>query len=332
MNTSIENFQIATVVIGRNEGQRLITCLEALIGLVEHIIYVDSGSTDNSLQEAEKRGVICLSLDMSLPFTAARARNAGANYLIQKYPDLSAIQFIDGDCEICSDWIAKGRQFLVENATYAVVCGRVKERFPERSIYNALCDIEWDTPQGDALSCGGIALIRVDAYRQVNGYRDDLIAGEEPEMCFRLRQLGWKVYRFNAEMTLHDAEMTKFSQWWKRAKRGGYAYAASFYLHGQSAEKFKRKEVFSIVFWAGFIPVTITFLSLINPYLLVVSLVYVLQVIKVFIKTKVNNKNHLIKLIYSISIVFAKFPHFLGIMKFVINKVKNKKEYLIEYK
>jgi len=332
MNTSIDNFQIAAVVIGRNEGQRLITCLESLIGSVEHIIYVDSGSSDNSLQEAEQRGVICLSLDITLPFTAARARNAGANYLIQHYPDLGAIQFIDGDCEINSDWLQKGRDFLVENSKYSVVCGRVKERFPERSVYNALCDIEWDAPQGDALSCGGIALIRIIAFKQVKGYQDDLIAGEEPEMCFRLRQQGWGIYRLNVEMTLHDAEMTKFSQWWNRAKRGGYAYAASFYLHGQSAEKFKKKEVLSIVFWAGLIPVISIFLVAINQYLLFFLLVYILQIIKIFITSKIKNKNPLMKLIYSITIVLGKFPQFLGLIKFVINKLKNKREYLIEYK
>ena len=282
MKTSVNDFKIGAVVIGRNEGQRLITCLESLLGYVDHIIYVDSGSSDNSLQEAEKRGVMCLSLDVDLPFTAARARNAGANCLIQKYPDLSAIQFVDGDCEIRSDWLDEGRQFLIENSNYAVVCGRVRERFPELSIYNELCDIEWNTPLGDAMACGGIALIRVDAYKQVDGFRDDLIAGEEPEMCFRLRGDGWGVYRLNTEMTLHDAAMSKFSQWWSRAKRAGYAYASSFYLHGHSTEKFKRKEVLSIIFWAGFIPTIIILLSLINYYLLMILLIYVFQIIKIY--------------------------------------------------
>ena len=332
MNSSVKNFQIAAVVIGRNEGQRLITCLESLLGCVEHIIYVDSGSSDNSLQEAEKRSVICLSLDMNLPFTAARARNEGANYLIQKYHDLSAIQFIDGDCEICSGWMTKAKEFLVENSKYAVVCGRRRERFPEQSIYNELCDIEWDTPIGDTMACGGDALIRVDAYKQVNGYRDDLIAGEEPEMCFRLRREGWSIYRLNAEMTLHDAAMTNFSQWWNRAKRAGYAYASSFYLHGQSTEKFKRKETLSIIFWAGLIPVIIIVLSLINHYLLVAFSIYILQILKVFRKIKVKNERYLTQLYYSISVVLAKFPQFLGLIKFIKNKLQSKKEYLIEYK
>jgi len=329
MNASNKSFHIAAVVIGRNEGQRLITCLESLIDCVEHIIYVDSGSSDNSIQDAEKRGVICLPLDMSLPFTAARARNEGANYLIQKHPNLDVIQFIDGDCELRYDWVGKARQFLVENPKYAVVCGRRRERFPDNTIYNGLCDIEWNTPVGDAMACGGDALIRVDAYKQVNGYRDGLIAGEEPEMCFRLRQYGWKVYRLDAEMTLHDAAITKFSQWWNRAKRAGYAYASSFFLHGQSIEKFKQKEVFSIVFWAGLIPVLIILLTFINSYSLLLLLIYIFQLAKIIFINKRINKIHFI---YSISLILSKFPQFLGVIKFIINKLKGNKEYLIEYK
>ena len=329
MNASNKSFHIAAVVIGRNEGQRLITCLESLIECVEHIIYVDSGSSDNSIQDAEKRGVICLSLNMNLPFTAARARNEGANYLIQKYPNLDAIQFIDGDCELRDDWVGKASQFLVENPKYAVVCGRRRERFPDNTIYNGLCDIEWNTPVGDAMACGGDALIRVDAYKQVNGYREGLIAGEEPEMCFRLRKVGWNVYRLDAEMTLHDAAITKFSQWWNRAKRAGYAYASSFYLHGQSIEKFKQKEVFSIVFWAGLIPVLIILLTFINSYSLLLLLIYIFQLAKIFFINKRINKIHFI---YSISLILSKFPQFLGVIKFIINKLKGNKEYLIEYK
>ncbi len=332
MKISTNNLQIAAVVIGRNEGPRLITCLESLLGCVEYIIYVDSGSSDNSLQEAEKWGAICLSLDMNSPFTAARARNAGANYLIQKYSDLSAIQFIDGDCEMCSDWLDKGCQFLIENSKYAVVCGRVRERFPEQSIYNELCDIEWNTSAGDAMACGGIALIRIEAFKQVGGFRDDLIAGEEPEMCFRLRGIDWGIYRLNAEMAIHDAAMTRFSQWWSRAKRAGYAYASSFYLHGQSTEKFKRKEVFSIMVWACFIPTAILLLSLINNYFLAMFLIYFLQTLKVYKNCKLEDKNNFTKLIYATSIVFSKFPQFLGLAKFISNKLKSKKEYLIEYK
>ena len=107
----------------------------------------------------------------------------------------------------------------------AAVCGRRRERFPERSIYNWLCDREWDSPIGEATACGGDVLIRRQALAAVGGYRDDVIAGEEPELCVRLRAARWRIWRLDAEMTLHDAAMTQFRQWWKRILRSGYAFA-----------------------------------------------------------------------------------------------------------
>ena len=112
---------------------------------------------------------------------------------------------------------------------------RVRERHPDASPYNKLCDIEWNTPVGDAKSCGGDAMMRVSAFRQVGGFDAGVIAGEEPELCVRLRANGWTLERINAEMTLHDAAMTRFSQFWKRAKRAGHAYAEGAAVHGRGA-------------------------------------------------------------------------------------------------
>lgn len=332
MNKSNKASYVAAVVIGRNEGQRLVACLVSLLNSVERIVYVDSGSSDNSLKKAEELGGECLSLDMDQPFTAARARNEGANYLLQKYPDIKVIQFIDGDCEIQKDWLHKAESFLDENNEYAVVCGRRRERFPERSIYNQLCDIEWNTPSGDAAACGGDALIRADAFRQVNGYRDDLIAGEEPEMCFRLREKGWKIYRLDEEMTLHDAAITKFSQWWNRAKRAGYAYASLSFLHGTSAESFKVKEVVSILLWGGVLPVLVVFLSTLHLGAFFLLLLYPLQICRLTLKFKSLNKPKKVTMSYAVSTVIAKFPQFVGIMKFAVNRLLGDDAHIIEYK
>jgi len=324
--------QIGAVVIGRNEGERLITCLESLLGSVACVVYVDSGSSDNSLQEASASGVECVSLDLSIPFTAARARNEGAVFLIQKHPSLRYIQFVDGDCEVQPDWIKKAQNFLDNNSESAVVCGRRRERFPENSIYNKLCDIEWNTPTGDAMACGGDALIRVDAFNQVNGYRDDLIAGEEPEMCFRLRQQGWKIFRLDEEMTLHDAAITEFSQWWSRAKRAGYAYANGCYLHGRSAEKYNVKQVLSILFWSAFLPVLIVFLSVFNAVLLALFVIYPLQVFRLSFKNRLTMCSYGESFYYALSNMVGKFPQFVGMMQFAVNKWQGRRGILIEYK
>ncbi|AJQ92809.1 glycosyltransferase [Gynuella sunshinyii] len=320
------------VVIGRNEGDRLRQCLNSLIKQVTAIVYVDSGSTDSSVKMAESLGVLVVSLDMTVPFTAARARNAGAAKLLKIYPDLQFIQFIDGDCELRSGWIQAAASFLGEHPDYAVVCGRRRERNPQNSIYNLLCDMEWDTPIGDASACGGDALIRTSAYQIVNGYRDDLIAGEEPEMCLRMREKGWKINRIDAEMTLHDAAMTRFGQWWKRAQRAGYAYAEGFSIHGRSLEKYRQKEIRSILVWAVCLPLSFLCLALISPWMLVLFLLYPVQVIRLSVRYRLRITSAKQAFWYALSNVGGKFPQLTGIWRYVLNRIKGRRGTLIEYK
>jgi len=320
---------IGAVVIGRNEGQRLISCLDSLVKHIDYIIYVDSGSTDDSLHESESRNIECLSLDMSIPFTAARARNEGANYLIHKYSDLQFIQFIDGDCEIQPDWISKAQEFLEKHNQYAVVCGRRRERYPENSVYNQLCDIEWDTPVGDARACGGDALIRLEAFKQVVGYRDDLIAGEEPEMCFRLRAEGWKIYRLDAEMTLHDAAISKIFQWWKRTVRTGYAFSLGASIHYKSQEGYRVKEVCRIILWGILCPLFIAILSIYNFIYLNLFFIYLIQVIRVGVsRPDLDN----IKFKWATSVVLGKVPEAVGLISFVRDVFCRRRARIIEYK
>ena len=228
---------IGVVVIGRNEGERLRTCLRSVIGGADQVVYVDSNSSDDSVAMVRALGCDVVELDMSLPFSAARARNQGFARIRELSPNVNYVQFVDGDCEVNADWLGLASRFLDENPQVAAVCGRRRERHPEQSVYNLLCDIEWDTPVGEAKSCGGDVMMRAQALAEANGYRAELIAGEEPELCVRLRAAGWRIWRLGNEMTLHDAAMTRFGQWWKRSKRAGYAFGEGVRLHGAPPER-----------------------------------------------------------------------------------------------
>lgn len=312
---------IAAVVIGRNEGARLIACLEALRGQVAEIIYVDSGSTDGSAEAATVAGAKVVKLDMNQPFTAARARNAG----IAQVPEgIEFVQFLDGDCVLREGWPARAATFLRDTPDAAVVCGRRRERHPERSIYNALIDREWDTPIGPARACGGDALMRLNAIKQAGGYRDTLIAGEEPELCVRLRAAGWQVWRLDAEMTWHDADLTKFSQWWKRSKRAGHAFAEGAALHGAPPEHHWVDETRRALFWGGLLPIVILALSIfVSPWALLLWAIYPAQILRL--------SRHG-GLTWATFITLAKFPEALGATQFYINRLRGQGSRLIEYK
>jgi GT2 family glycosyltransferase len=245
---------LGLVAIGRNEGERLRRCLESARGLGLAIVYVDSGSTDGSVELARGLDADVVELDLATPFTAARARNEGLARLLEAAPETRFVQFIDGDCELADGWIERGRDELDARPDVAVVSGRLRERNPGRSIYNRMADLEWDVPAGEAAACGGIAMMRVAAVSGVGRFDASLMAGEEPELCLRLRRAGWKILRVAAEMANHDMEMTRFRQWWRRAVRSGHAYAEGAALHGAGPERYYVRETRSILAWGLVLP------------------------------------------------------------------------------
>ncbi|MEJ1355168.1 MAG: glycosyltransferase [Candidatus Sedimenticola sp. (ex Thyasira tokunagai)] len=323
---------VGLVVIGRNEGDRLRVCLASTANLAEQSVYVDSGSTDGSVDLAIAMGVEVVKLDMSTPFTAARARNAGFDRLLELAPSLEYVQFVDGDCEVINTWTERALEYLENHTDTAVVCGRRMERFPEYSIYNRLCDLEWDTPVGETKACGGDAMMRVSAYQQVNGFRDDLIAGEEPELCVRFRQADWKIFRLDEAMTLHDAAMTKFSQWWKRSQRAGYAFAEGASIHGRAPEKHWVAEARRGALWGGILPVAILLGMLVDSYALFIALAYPTQTLRIYMKNIKMEKTKPHAFALAFFLVIGKFSEFSGQVKFYLRKTSNKSATLIEYK
>lgn len=329
------NGNIGVVVIGRNEGERLIRCLESVKGM--RVVYVDSGSTDDSVEEATTRGAAVVQLDLSKPFTAARARNEGLAHIVEHEPDVEFVQFVDGDCEVVSQWLDAAEQHLREHPEVSVVCGRRRERFPKATIYNLICDIEWDTPVGEAKACGGDAMYRLTTLKQVEGFDPGFIAGEEPELCFRIREQGGVIERLDEEMTLHDAAMTKVSQWWKRALRSGYAYTLNMKKHSdKSGEKFKRKEVRSICVWGGlpFLGVLGSLFSLSLFPLLAVVAIFILQIVRVwkgspYVANTFGSGN---AFLYAVSNMCAKFPQLWGVLQCCLKVMKGEELTLVEYK
>ena len=326
--------KIGLVAIGRNEGQRLRACLVSALGKVSRVVYVDSGSTDGSVELAGSLGVDIVELDLSTPFTAARARNLGFARLLELDPDIEFVQFVDGDCEVVDGWLDRAYNELTATPEVATVCGRRRERYPEATIYNQLCDIEWDTAIGETKACGGDSMMRAATFQQVEGFNPALIAGEEPEMCVRLRQKGWKILRLDAEMTLHDAQMTSFSQWWKRAQRAGHAYAEGAWMHGSEPERHWVKETKSTWFWGLVLPV----LALVMAWptkgwsLLLLS-GYPLATYRTY-NYYVKHRNLTAKnaAMYALSCVLAKFPQLQGQIQFHQRRLLGQQSKLIEYK
>jgi hypothetical protein len=275
-----------------------------------------------------------VNLDTSVPFTAARARNEGIERLIERWSETKCVHVLDGDCEFQDGWIQLAYDFMKNNESAAVVCGRRRERHPEYSMYNRLCDLEWDTPIGEARSCGGDALIQIDVFKEVGGYNPIVIAGEEPELCVRIRGKGYSIHRLDHEMTLHDASMFRFDQFWNRAKRAGHAFAQGADMHGAPPEKHCVKQVRSAVVWGFILPI----LALVFAWWTagVSVLIYLGLVCAQGWKI---SRGHLRRgrtksqaQLQAIFTLIAKFPQVCGVLLYWTRKILKRESKLIEYK
>jgi glycosyltransferase involved in cell wall biosynthesis len=321
------------VIIGRNEGERLRRCLKSLVRSAQHLVYVDSGSTDDSVALARGLGAHVVVLDPAAPFTAARARNAGLDKLRSIAPDLEFVQFVDGDCEVADGWIERAVAEFPADEQLAVVCGRRRERFPQASVYNLLCDLEWNTPVGLANSCGGDAMMRIDPLVEVHGYNPDLIAGEEPDLCLRLRQRGYRIRRIDAEMTLHDANMLRFMQWWRRSVRGGHAYAEGFTRHRREPGKFWAREARSNLFWGAMIPAVVLGLAWpLKGLSLIMLLGYPLLTLRIIRSIRSRGMTKREARIYALFCVLGKVPSAYGQIRYWLRAARGQRTSLIEYK
>jgi GT2 family glycosyltransferase len=328
--------QVGIVIIGRNEGERLVRCLQSLPA-GRPVAYVDSGSTDASVEHARAFGATVVTLDMSNPFTAARARNAGRDAMREK---CGFIQFVDGDCVLARNWMNSAIRHLESKPDLAVVFGRRREQYPEASIFNWLCDVEWSVRPGPVRYFGGDALVRTAAFDAVGGYNSEMIAGEEPDLAIRIRAHGWNIECLDHEMTLHDAAISRFGQWWRRALRSGHAYAEIADRHPSSSMHDYKSRIRRSLFWGGMVPLALTAPILLGLLLwrtapLIVTACMMLLVTVQIIRLAKRERRRWPgrqAITLAIFLTLAKPAQTLGILRFWWGRVGGRRSAIIEYK
>ena len=272
-----------------------------------------------------------IDLDLRIPFTAARARNAGFSRLLEM--DASTFAMCSSSTAT-ANWLGYG--FPTHLLSFegrpdvAAVCGRLRERYPERSIYNWLCDKEWERPAGEVRACAGNVMMRVDALVAVGGYRENVIAAEEDELCVRLRAASWRIWRLENEMALHDAAMTHFDQWWRRSMRAGYAFAQGADLHGAPPERHFVWESRRAWMWGVIIPFALLLAPLaIGPFGLIGWLIYPIQIVRLTLRASGPIIDRASLAYFQ---VLARFPEGMGQIKFLRDRLLRRRAQLIEHK
>ena len=320
------SLSIAAVIIGRNEGARLERCLASLSGQGLRLIYVDSGSRDNSVAAARAAGAEVVELDPATPFTAACARSAGVAALAGDMPD--AVQFVDGDCAVVPGWIAAGARALQDDPDLGLVTGWRSELYPERSVYNALCDHEWHRPAGEIMACGVDMMVRTSAFAGVGGFDPTVIAAEDDEFCTRLRKAGWRLVRLPLAMTRHDADMTRFGQWWQRAVRSGHGFAQVGDLHPEYFTRERRR----VWLYGAVLPVLALLGLVFWPLLAAALALYVLSYLRTVQGLRREGMATRTALHHSVFLSLSKFPNLIGMLTYHLRKWRGQAMRIIEYK
>lgn len=335
----VQSSKLGVVVIGRNEGERLRRCLNSVIDQAEAVVYVDSGSSDDSVKFANSIGASVVDLDLTRPFTAARARNAGVEQLSTISPGVDYLQFVDGDCELSPEWLQIAVKELERRPEITAVAGRLQERYPEKSIFNRLGDLEWNQAGfGEVSALGGIFMIRKSAFDAVGGFNPSLPAGEEPELCARLVNKGARFVRLNQAMAWHDLAMTSLRQWWVRHTRNGYG--GLNVTHRCRIVHFK-KGLLRARFWVSLPFIAIAFACLASEYLgITIGLVvgagllalWPAQLLRLVVRSALKGQPFNIAVPHAFFTMLAFWPNVHGQLRYFKDRIRGKTLRLIEYK
>jgi glycosyltransferase involved in cell wall biosynthesis len=326
---------LSIVVIGRNEGRRLAACLESIKEsrgvAVNEVIYVDSASTDGSPDQALRYGATVIVVRAEQP-TAAIGRNAGWQHATS---DL--ILFLDGDTVLHPDFARAACDALKQEPSIAAVWGHRREIHPEASVYNRILDLDWIYPPGVTEFCGGDVLMRREVLVECGGFDERLIAGEEPELCRRIRARGHQILHIDCPMTGHDLQITRWSQYWKRATRAGHAYAEVSERFRNTKDPFwssdRRRNMMRGSFWLISLTAAIAASLLYGafPILLWLALVLFLSMRSAW-KARWKGAHPVTLSLYGLHSHLQQIPIFVGQLQYELSKKQKRTRRLIEYK
>jgi len=211
--------ELAVVLISKNQAWNMSRLIESVleetswIGSKE-ILLVDSASTDETIKVAKKHSIKIIHLLPNQHLAPAVGR-----YIGEKHSNSKFILFLDGDMELFPGWLKKGCEFLKNRPEVAVVTGKridlpTTEKHKNDSVINS------DT-HGDATEIsysGGAAMYRRSVLNDVGTFNPYLFSDEEPDLCIRIRNAGYKILQLQLPIVYHytdpvDSLISKTKRW-----------------------------------------------------------------------------------------------------------------------
>ncbi|MGA7669525.1 MAG: glycosyltransferase [Nitrolancea sp.] len=202
------DLSLDVVIITKNQGWNVRRLVESVLRETESlprtdVILVDSASTDDTVYVAQEFPIRVIRLSKRQRLTAAAGRQAG---ITQTSGDV--VLFLDGDMELRHGWIAAALRVFKKEPSVAVISGQVVDQprvtkescGPARPLSNT--PVLYDTvPHG-----GGAAAYRRRVLEKVGSFNPYLFSDEEPELCLRIREAGYRVVKLRMPIADHYSD------------------------------------------------------------------------------------------------------------------------------
>ncbi len=312
--------EVSFVVIGYNEAATLGACLRSVreaasrLGAPVEIIYVDAGSHDGSIGIAQDAGMDRI-LGGERRRRAAENRNLGFVHARGHY-----IQFVDGDMLLAADWPAAAAAFLEAHPETAAVCGNLREK--TQGLLHQAMELDWLPRQGPIRHCGGAAMFRRDILERMGGFPEDVLYGEEPCLCWRIRnELHMNIYQIDRTMADHDLGFKGSGDYWRRNVRVGSTYAAIAARFATTSDPLWRREALANLAWAAILVFGGAALALGPGWLRLAVLAFALFVVaRKTLQTRSRGNPLLLSLVYALHTYFVKLPLAEGEMRWIFQR------------
>ena len=197
---------ISFIIIAKNEAKKLKYTFDAVSSYIKHnsinhyeIIFIDSNSTDNSIEIASNYPVIKIFKILGR-HNAALARQIGAKEASGDY-----LFFIDGDMEIQSSFHHKiiGKH---GNIKYDLVSGHIYNKIYDKEFVNIIDKKPYYknlTQDRIELTFGGTFIVKKSVWNLINGMRTEFKFGEDLDFSLRLAKIGIRLLRKKDLLAYH---------------------------------------------------------------------------------------------------------------------------------
>ncbi len=222
--------RISIIIPVLNSEKFLAGCLESIFSMKYprgsyEVIVVDNGSKDRSVEIAKKYGVKVL---VKPKVNVSAVRNFGAR---ESTGDVLA--FVDSDCLVSENWLASAVPYFKDPAIGMVgsLCAvHEKDMTWVGKAWNSCMKKRQLNGETDRLGCGNI-IIRKRCFEEINGFNDDLVTGEDDELCHKLREAGYRIYSDPAIKVYHLGEYRTLTQFFRKETWRGYETFRLFLKH-----------------------------------------------------------------------------------------------------